>query len=150
MSNKPVDSSCAAKFLIDIANERKYSGITPLKLIKMVYIAHGWMLALYDEPLIADDIEAWKYGPVVHPLYQKIKKFKDRQITELPDDDNAELSEAQKSILAQTYEKYHHLPATQLIALTHNDGTPWAQIYSGKLYQVIPNNVIKEYYKNLL
>ena len=37
---------------------------TPSQLMKLAYIAHGWMLALYQRPLITDRIEAWKYGPV--------------------------------------------------------------------------------------
>src|SRR5437660_9090573 len=49
--------------------------LTPLQIIKLVYIAHGWMLALYQRPLITDRIEAWKYGPVIPQLYQDMKVY---------------------------------------------------------------------------
>lgn len=36
--------------------------ISPLKIQKLVYIAHGWHLALYGEPLVQDELaEAWEY-----------------------------------------------------------------------------------------
>jgi antitoxin SocA-like protein len=49
--------------------------LTPLQVIKLAYIAHGWMLALYQRPLISDSIEAWKYGPVIPTLYHALKKY---------------------------------------------------------------------------
>jgi uncharacterized phage-associated protein len=43
--------------------------LTPLQLIKLVYIAHGWYLGLTGEPLINEPPEAWQYGPVIPSLY---------------------------------------------------------------------------------
>lgn len=37
----------------------------PLKLQKLLYLAQGYSYAFYDEPLFADDMEAWVHGPVV-------------------------------------------------------------------------------------
>ena len=49
-------------------------GIPPLKMQKLVYIAHGWHLALYKEPLVADEYaEAWEYGPVFPSLHHEFK-----------------------------------------------------------------------------
>ena len=50
--------------------------VTAMKLIKLVYIAHGWYLALNEgKSLINEAIQAWKYGPVIHSLYHKLKKY---------------------------------------------------------------------------
>ena len=57
-----------------------------LKLVKLVYIAHGWHLGLYDEidrPLIREDVEAWKYGPVVRSVYDAFKGVGKRTITQI-------------------------------------------------------------------
>jgi uncharacterized phage-associated protein len=60
--------------------------LTPLQIIKLVYIAHGWMLALYQRPLITDCVEAWKYGPVIPQLYHDVNRYGAGSITgPLPD-----------------------------------------------------------------
>ena len=69
----------------DIANYFLQKGekdptMTPMKLIKLVYIAHGWNLGLTGKPLVSEDAEAWKYGPVFPSLYNKYRGFKDGKI----------------------------------------------------------------------
>ncbi|MCB0375635.1 MAG: DUF4065 domain-containing protein, partial [Sinomicrobium sp.] len=49
--------------------------ITPMKLVKLVYIAHGWHLGITDNALIDENPEAWKYGPVIPRIYHEFKKF---------------------------------------------------------------------------
>ena len=41
-----------ANFFIDRYGRH---GITPLKLQKLIYVAHGWHLALLDKPLVIDE-----------------------------------------------------------------------------------------------
>lgn len=74
-------------------------GLTPMKLIKLCYIAHGWHLALTGSELLDEVIFAWKYGPVIKTLYRDFKQYGNCQISELyrerdnqyplPDDDIA-------------------------------------------------------------
>jgi uncharacterized phage-associated protein len=58
-----------------IANEllslsaRDTAPLTVMKLLKLVYIAHGWYLAFADKPLISEKVEAWDYGPVRASAY---------------------------------------------------------------------------------
>ena len=47
--------------------------ITPMKLQKMLYLAHGIHLAAYDRPLLKEPIEAWSYGPIIPDVYQNFK-----------------------------------------------------------------------------
>ena len=42
--------------------------ITQMKLQKLVYIAHGWMLGLSGKPLVNQEPEAWERGPVFPQL----------------------------------------------------------------------------------
>ena len=51
-----------------------------LKLIKLVYIAHGWHLGINKKPLIREDVEAWKYGPIVRGIYDDFKGYGKRTI----------------------------------------------------------------------
>ena len=66
-----------ADYIIRSAHE---SGelITNLKLQKLVYYAQAWHLALFDEPLFDDPIEAWVHGPVVSSLYSKFPEHRQR------------------------------------------------------------------------
>ena len=63
-----------ANELIELAKQEGRA-FTPLQLLKLVYIAHGWMLGLRQKPLIRDRIEAWKYGPVIPALYHDLKRY---------------------------------------------------------------------------
>lgn len=38
--------------------------ISPMKLQKLVYLLHGWNLAIAEEPAIDSQFLAWPYGPV--------------------------------------------------------------------------------------
>lgn len=54
---------------------RQGESVSPLKLQKLIYLAHGLHLALYGKPLINATVEAWKYGPVVAPLYYELREY---------------------------------------------------------------------------
>ena len=49
--------------------------ITNLKLQKLLYYAQGCVMALTDEPLFDEDIQAWEHGPVVPEIYHKYKSY---------------------------------------------------------------------------
>ncbi|NVK54961.1 MAG: SocA family protein [Alteromonadaceae bacterium] len=139
--------------------------ITPMKLQKLVYLAHGWALGLNDKPLIKDDVEAWQFGPVISSLYHEFKEYGSGAITndasdfdldfdtfeivyEVPvikedDTDANELVEA----VWNSYKKYS---GGQLSNLTHREGTPWKQAYNGNKGQKIDTQLIAEHYKGLI
>lgn len=53
--------------------DRMNMPLTPQKLMKLCYIAHGCHLAIGGEPLFDDRIEAWRYGPIIPALYKLIR-----------------------------------------------------------------------------
>ena len=131
--------------------------LTPMKLVKMVYIAHGWHLALTDEPLINEAIQAWKYGPVVNSVYHRFKKYANTQITQTETEYTGSqfvtpvVHDVLKTFLNKIWEVYSIYNGVQLSALTHQPNTPWYQVWnqSGKKSQfvIIPNDLIKLHYK---
>jgi uncharacterized phage-associated protein len=140
-----------ARFFIEKAAD---SGkpLTPMKLIKLVYIAHGWSLALAKKPLISERIEAWKYGPVIESLYHA---FKHRGNSPIPKEDASSLSNEvvdpwTATLLEKVWEKYGGLSGVYLSSLTHQPGTPWQRIWDsgGKDSRCspIPNEKIQEFY----
>ncbi len=74
-------AAAVANELLDLAG-RSNRKLTQIDIQKLVYFAHGWHLALTDQDLIPDQIEAWTYGPVVRRLYDALKKFGNSPITE--------------------------------------------------------------------
>lgn len=134
--------------------------MTPMKLIKLVYIAHGWYLGLFNTELISEPTEAWKYGPVVSSVYQRFKKYKTERISNIdfPDEkskneyyslsNNGEIT----AFLDKIWEVYKTYSGGQLSDLTHQPNTPWSKTWNengGSLTYgaIIPNEMIKAHYK---
>jgi uncharacterized phage-associated protein len=130
--------------------------LTPLKLMKLVYIAHGWWLAQRLSPLIPDEVQAWKFGPVIPALYQRTKQWGRGEITsKIPtwyfDSANAELPSEATRFVEAVLDSYGKFDGIALSNLTHRPGTPWSHMYrDGLLNNAIPNDAIKAHYQELL
>lgn len=148
----PTSLLVANEFLRLAAGEGK--ALTPLQLMKLVYIAHGWMLALYQKPLVSDDIEAWRYGPVIPDLYHAMKQYGAGSVTRpliLPQvSSDRELDYLEQDLIKQVYRLYGHLNGIQLSGLTHQAGTPWDLTWTnGERNSAISNDLITEHYRRL-
>ena len=67
-------AKAVANHFLDLA-ERDGTTLNPMKIQKLVYIAHGWHLAIMEKPLIHESVEAWTYGPVIPDLYHEFKRW---------------------------------------------------------------------------
>lgn len=125
--------------------------LTPMKLIKLVYIAHGWYLALAGKRLIREPIEAWKYGPVIESLYHAFKPYGNTPLpssaaTDAVFTDNEH--EDIRRLLDKVWEGYSKLSAAQLSTITHQPDTPWSQVYDPNQRNiVIPDELIRKHYQ---
>lgn len=135
-----------------VANRlRELSGenLTPLQLLKLVYISHGWSFPLNDAPLIGERIEAWQYGPVVPNLYHALKGYRDQPVRNpIPDGDIA-LTDDESRLVDAVYSTYGHYSGGQLSAMTHRPGTPWAIAWERGRNSEITNDMIAEHYRKL-
>lgn len=130
--------------------------LTVMQLLKLVYIAHGWCLALLDAPLVDEEPEAWQHGPVFPSIYREFRRFGSQPISgpaatpfgPLPP---AQLSEPQRSVIQSVVRGYGDAHAFALSRMTHQEGTPWSATYRGGLgaSEDIPNAVIADHYKKL-
>lgn len=139
----------ANKF-IDIAKkEDKY--LTRMQLIKLVYIAHGWSMALNNKELIAEDVIAWKYGPVIPELYREIKSYRLSVIkNKINISDDLEIKEEDIKLIEEVYIKYGKFDGLQLSSITHKKGTPWSKTWKENPWGVVSDCDINNYYKELL
>jgi len=121
--------------------------LDPMKIQKLVYVAHGWNLAFTRTPLVRQAVQAWPYGPVIAELYRDFKKFKALPITEdAPVRANSPgLNTIEKAFLENVWSKYRPLSGIQLSRLTHEAGYAWdVTIKSCGPYSEIPNELIRD------
>jgi uncharacterized phage-associated protein len=126
--------------------------LTPMQLLKLVYIAHGWMLGLYGRPLIVDEVQAWQYGPVIPKLYNKLRSYRGGVVTEaIGDPLGAQpLERLEDDIVRQVYDLYGQKTGLALSRITHADGTPWSASYQpGVFGTVISTDLIEDHYSKL-
>ena len=129
-----------ANYFIELS-KKEDEFITPMKLQKLVYFAHGWYLALTGKPLINEKIEAWQYGPVVNSLYQEFKIYGNNGITS-PAIESRHLGNFRfaniiptvedddvKKLLEKIWDTYGGYTGWQLSNATHLEGTPWSQVW---------------------
>ena len=129
--------------------------VTQMKLQKMVYFAHGYHIAKYDEPLIKEDFEAWQFGPVAPSIYNEFRLYGSDPIT-VQEPGKMEqalhtLSPDALDAINYTWEATKDVSAYKLSGWTHKKGSPWAAAYQPHIIgTVIKNNEIKSYFTQFL
>ncbi|MBB3692495.1 Panacea domain-containing protein [Sphingomonas sp. BK580] len=146
----PYSAAKIANEMLAIARERGEE-LSPLKLLKLVYIAHGWAFPLLEEQLLDEQPQAWQYGPVVPSLYRAISGYRAGPVTRpIPDHDPQQLSADEHALIRSVYDTYSRYSAVQLSNLTHLPGSPWYEAWNERgRNAVIGNDRISEHYRQL-
>lgn len=141
--------------------------IQPLKLMKLSYIAHGYILAILDKSALDprfDKVEAWKFGPVIPSVYHSFKFYGNKNIEEPTfifkgenfENDSPEIEiprlngESEKEICEFVWRNYEKYSGSDLVTMLHRDGTPWSIVYKEGKNIEIPDELTKSYYKLLV
>ncbi len=148
-----------------IINKCHASGISisNLKLQKLLYFAQGFSLALLDQPLFAEEIEPWDFGPVVPEVYREYKMFGANDIPQiksfydldfdsdnflnLVDFDENIFSESQKLIMNTVVNKFGRYTANSLVTITHKQ-SPWINSYGKNKF--ISKNELSDFFKEMM
>lgn len=148
------DARAIANKMLDIARAKGIA-LTPMHILKLVYIAHGWNLAIHDKPLVRDNIEAWRFGPVIRSVYDAFKVFGTDPIDEtlryVPEE---RMSTEEQALLERVVDVYGRHEAFRLSSLTHKEGTPWDTVWNRQRGDrqrgaVIPDSLIKQHFLEL-
>lgn len=151
-------ASIANAFLSRAFRDRK--SISPMKIQKLAYIAHGYSLVECNEPMLDEVFEAWKFGPVLSSLYHECKQYGSGSIRDylrdidpetgrsspapLPDDANV------NDIIDYVWETYGDDSAISLSDWTHVKDGPWDKVTKGGSqilrHQDVDNALIKDYF----
>ena len=158
----PYEAIAVANYLIERAKAFG-EALTPMKVQKLVYFAHGWNLAIYNQPLLRERIEAWKFGPVVPQLYHELKRFGSEGIpgpvsvyrfkgarlsTQVPTVEECEgYTPVTAELLDRIWTIYGGYSAVQLSNATHAHGSPWEVTRTrtgGASHAVIDDDLIRD------
>lgn len=130
-----VTSTAVARRFLETANKAD-KPLTPLQLIKLSYLAHGWAYPLLGYLLVDEAVEAWKYGPVFPRLYKVLKKHGRNHVKEILQTSweitlkergvDLDLTNKEKELIDAVFESYKEYNGSQLITLTHKEGGPWS------------------------
>ena len=142
--------------------------ITQMKLQKLVYIAHGWMLGLSGKPLVNQEPEAWERGPVFPQLREHVKNSGSNPIGDLihENDDSpfaffsnqlrgaiitADLDEYEQLVIDHVWTRYGQMGPFDLSDLTHQPNTPWSITFENGDGRNCPidNKLIRNHYSQL-
>lgn len=143
------DSRAVANSFLSMA-QKAHDTMTPMQVLKLVYIAHGWMLGLYGRPLIKDRIEAWQYGPVIPRLYDEVRRFGSQPVAFPIGAAQESFTEQEADVIKQVYKLYGQKSGIELSRLTHQSGSPWDQTYEpGSFGLTISNDLIEDHYRQM-
>ncbi|WP_304649351.1 Panacea domain-containing protein [uncultured Duncaniella sp.] len=123
--------------------------ISNMKLQKLLYYEQGYHLAYFDEPLFDEEIEAWKFGPVVPQIYDKYKIYHDSPI--LPEDGDVLIEGEHYELFYNVFTFFNRFSAFGLMEKTHSE-EPWLITYKNGAgsSHVIPKSSISDFFKKVL
>lgn len=140
-----------AEYLLFVSGCGNGSGevdlVSNLKLQKLCYYAQGFHLAMYNEPLFSEHIEAWTHGPVIPDLYHEYKVWNSGA---LPIPENIDLSKFDyqtRELLDEIHNVFGQFSAWKLANMTHEEW-PWKEAAPNR--EVISHNSLREYFKTQL
>ena len=151
-SNRPINVAYAFVSLAD--NEGK--SVTHLKAQKLVYFANGWKLALLNETMVDEEVQAFQYGPVYESMYHELKRY-GREPIRLPRGfaiEKAIPNGVDRAVIEAVWDSFGELSAYRLSELTHAPDSPWREKYTNSAglhnSEPIPTEEIRQYFQGEL
>lgn len=129
--------------------------VTPLMLQKLLYFIQGISYALYNQPMFAEDCEAWAHGPVYPEVYDLFRDFKYNPIDDarfaIFEGTTDELTDEDRKAIDLVINTFGLYGGKAMERITHNE-VPWRNARRG-FGENIPSNEpitkesIKSYYE---
>lgn len=125
------------------------SDVSNLKLQKLLYYCQAYSLALTGEPMFAEEIEAWSYGPVVPSVYRRYKQY---GRCDIPLADIVPFSikdEKAAGIVRLVKRQKGAYSAIAIMDMAHRE-LPWKEAYDIHLNAPISNKTMRDYFADRL
>lgn len=136
--------------------------LTNLRINKLLFFIHAESLRVRPEGLVRNHFEAWQFGPVVRPVFDTFKIYKESPITApalyldyasgkqtpVP---YVDILPADIEIIVREFKNYSRFSTGQLVSLSHEVGGPWDVVYRAHLADAtlsprIPNKLIRSHF----
>ncbi|WWU65460.1 DUF4065 domain-containing protein [Clostridium baratii] len=134
-----------AEYMLNYCENDLGEAITNLQLQKFLYYVQGIKLAIDEVPMFMNNIEAWRYGPVVPDAYYWFNDNLSNPIENV-EISNDVLSKSDKSIIKNVAKQLIRITPWELVEKTHSE-SPWINNYIPNFNQIIPDEDIKEWFK---
>jgi len=127
------NTAAVANYFLSLAR-RDNIEVSHMKLQKLLYYAHGWYLALKEEPLLDDPIQAVRYGVWIMSVYSFFINYGNNSISSLlmPDlfyelyPEYPEIkSPFAKNLVEKVWDIYKPFSAIVLASMSTMSGSPW-------------------------
>ncbi|MCO6415163.1 DUF4065 domain-containing protein [Siccirubricoccus sp. KC 17139] len=157
------DARAVANALLDLAGERGIP-LTHMAVHKIIYYAHGWYSARHGKPLVRQEFEAWKDGPVLRLVWESLREAGSKPVTERATrfDPVRQVREVVKPnldandhrFLGDILSAYGHIHAFELSEMTHAPGGPWDAVWNAPNRKVtlgmrIPHDAIRKHFQKV-
>lgn len=134
--------------------------VNHLKIQKLVFFTHAWLLALHGVPAVRERPEAWAYGPVFDALFHRLKnrrrdairdciRFADVTTNAFQALMPSRKDERFWDVLEQVLDRYGRLTERRLSTLAHVPGGPWDQARRNRQAFIL-DDVVREHFKGML
>lgn len=151
-----------ARYVINCSNEYRYE-ISNLKLQKLLYFIQAFYLSSGNcTPCFDDEIEAWKFGPVVKCVYEEYRQFGANNIPRVYeytvfDSEKAEtkvyeysddiIKKEDRDKILLLIKSFSSFTASQLVDITHRQ-SPWLNACNSS-DRIITKEAIKEFFLSM-
>lgn len=129
------DARAVANLMLSFASNEGLQ-LSNLKLQKLLYLAHGYLLSAENRPLIRGGFEAWAYGPVSRTAYHAFKQFDATPITapalrfdpvnRRHEHFDVEFDQLSVFAIEEVVRVFGAWPEFELVEFTHQPETPWS------------------------
>ncbi len=120
----------ARYFIFRAYEDGREAQMTNMKVQKLLYYTQSLHLALFDEPLFDDEIQAWRLGPVCPPAYYFYSEFEAQQLPVPRKNELTHLSEETQNLIEEVWEYFGEYHAYHLSDMTHLE-FPWKKARKG-------------------
>lgn len=122
--------NAARYFIIRAYEDGMEAEMTNMKVQKLLYYSQSLHLALYDEPLFDEEIQAWRYGPVCPPAYRFYSEFEAKQLPIPSKEFLLQVADDKKKLLEEIWQYFGSYHAYLLSDMTHLE-FPWKKARKG-------------------
>ncbi len=143
MESKTLKALQIADYLI-LKSKDNGEALTNKRLQKLLYYIQAWHLAINNQPIFEDKIEAWIHGPAIRVVYEEYKNFIANPIDKVTNIKVAdELGSENIEFIERVLSAYSKYDTPTLEYMTHAED-PWQIARKGLEANESSNNEITQ------